>query len=440
MKLASILLGSLFIFQTAVSAQPAKQFLVLSDIHFNALADPALAPQLLAAEPSQWEQIFAADKHAPVVKYNDDSPWPLFAALISGVQTVQPKPKLVIVTGDILTHKFQEKFAAATHLTDPAAFRSFVRKTAEFVALELTKASGDAPVVYTLGNNDQECGDYALQPSGPFLNDTADIVRGLAKHLAVDDWSALGSDVVRNPLARHQRVIALNTNFWSTRYVNACGDKSNDPGADVLTWLEAQLQDARKHHDKVWLAYHIPPGIDGHSSSRAKSVVTMWKPVYADGFNKLLDEYRATIELNLAGHTHLDDIRLVKTEHTTTLVLINPGVSPNVGQNPAFRVMTVDSHGRIADILTYYLPNLQTLKWQLEYSTRTAYGLAHIDAASYQSLYSQIDKSKDLADKWKLHYGVSRPEGLNDNKTYLRSLYCATGHTNSDDYKACLTQ
>jgi sphingomyelin phosphodiesterase len=187
------------------------------------------------------------------------------------------------------------------------------------------------------------------------------------------------------------------------------------------------------------MIYHIPPGIDGHSSSTTKQVVTMWKPAYADGFNKLLDQYRKTIELNLAGHTHLDDIRLIKTEHTQTLVLINPGVSPNIGQNPAFRVITVDSQARLQDMMTYYIPNLQALKWELEYSARQAYGLKKIDANSYQALYRQIDQSPSVSDKWKMYYAVSRPAGLADSKTYLRSLYCATGNSSAEAFQTCLS-
>lgn len=436
MKLASLLL----ITALALSAGPPREFLVISDIHFNPLADPALTQQLMASEPTQWEAIFTGDLNQPLQKYGDDSAWPLLSALITGIRDVQPRPKIVFLTGDILTHKFREKFVAAENTKDHAAFRSFVKKTFAFVSFELEKAAGGVPVVYTLGNNDEECGDYALQPSGPFLQDTSGHVRALA-HLSAGDltgWMAYGSYTMPNPIAVHHRIIALNTNFWSRRYTNTCGSQSDDPGQTVLDWLSGQLKEAQRGHEKVWLVYHIPPGIDGHSSSRANQTVPMWKQNYAEGFNKLLDEYRKTIDLNLAGHTHLDDIRLVKTPHATTLVLINPGVSPNVGQNPAFRVFEVDSRARLIDLMTYYIPRLENLKWQLEYRARSAYNLKHLNAKSYESLYRQIDGSSTVADKWKLYYSVSRPAGLSDRKAYLQSLYCATGNSDPESYEACL--
>lgn len=436
MKLASLF----FLAILGLAAAPAKQFVVISDIHFNPLADPALIQQLTSAEPSQWEPILAGDVPSEVQKYGDDASWPLLSALVRGLQNVQPKPKLIILTGDIFPHKFQEKFVAASGSKDAAGFRSFSMKTFAFVALELQKAAAGIPILYTVGNNDQECGDYALQPHGPFLEDSADSVHALA-HLSPNeqtDWSSLGNYVVPNPLAKHHQVFALNTNFWSRRYTNSCGSKTDDPGTEVLAWLSNRLQEARKRRDKVWLVYHIPPGIDGHASSRTNQVVPMWKQSYADGFNKILDQYRTTIELNLAGHTHLDDIRLVKTQHATTLVLINPGVSPNVGQNPAFRIITVDSHARPVDLLTYYMPSFDTFDWKLEYGALEAYGLRHIDARNYQAFYNQLEKSTTASDKWKLNYSVSRPAGLSDKKAYQRSLYCATGNTDTEGFEACL--
>ncbi len=427
----------------AAPAEAAQQFLVISDIHFNPLANAELTPKLMAADASLWEGIFASASAAPVQKYGEDSGWPLLESLFSGVQNISPRPKLIVVTGDVLPHKFLDKYAAASHNTDAAGFHTLVKKTFAFISLELEKAAGGVPVVYTLGNNDVECGDYALQPNGPFLQDAKRDVQRLAQvdAGAMDQWDSVGSYVKSNPLAAHRRIIALNSNFWSRRYVNACGEKASqsaDPGDAELKWLGDQLKDAQQNGDEVWLVYHIPPGIDGHSSSLAKQVLPMWKPKYAGGFDHLLDEYRKIVELNLAGHTHLDDIRLVKTEHTDTLVLINPAVSPNIGQNPAFRVISVDAQARPVDIATYYIPDLSKLKWQLEYSSRSVYDLKKIDARSYEALDHEIEQSPAAFDRWKNYYSVSRPASLKDDKGYLRSLYCAMGNAAADAFQSCL--
>ena len=422
-----------------LAAAPAHQFLVISDIHFNPLADPALVPKLIASEPSQWEEIFAA---APTPQaYGEDATWSLLSALVYGLRSVQPKPKLIILTGDVLPHHFREKFETISSSKDPQAFRAFVKKDFAFVSSELEKASTGVPVIYTIGNNDEECGDYELQPSGPFLKDIASEVQALAHVDAgtLSDWSVTASYEATNPLARHHRILALNSNYWSRRYKNACGSGA-EPGQAVLDWLSTQLADAKKHNDKVWLVYHIPPGIDGHSSARAKQTVDFWNPKDASAFYQLLDEYRETIDFSLAGHTHLDDMRLVSTAHTTSLVLINPGVSPNIGQNPAFRVITVDSKARPLDVMTYYISNLAAPDWTLEYSTRPAYALKRIDAGSYESLYQAIGATPETGDKWKSYYSVSHPVAVSKDKAYLRSLYCADGNVEDAAYEACMAK
>ncbi len=419
------------------------QALVVSDIHFNPLADASLVDQLTASDASQWEAIFSGDSHMPRQAYTEDTNWILFAAALHGMQSVQPKPEVIILTGDILPHKFQDRFAAATKNSDAAAFRSFAKKTVEFISLELQKASRGVPVIYTPGNNDEDCGDYKLQPNGPFLQDSLASVQSLARldAKAMSYWVALGSYAAKNPLAKHHRIIAVNSSFWSQKYKNSCADESapqSDPGAEELKWLENQLKDAKAHGDKVWLAFHIPPGIDGHSSSRAGQVVTLWNSAYSNAFYRLLDDYRKTIELNLAGHMHLDDIRLIKTPHTEALVIITPGVSPNIGQNPAYRVIETDSKARVKDMTTYYTAGLDNINWQVEYSTDKSWGFKRIDAASYAKLYAEIDESPALSEKWKNYYAVSHPTSLSDKKQYLRSLYCATGNAIPDSYQACL--
>jgi sphingomyelin phosphodiesterase acid-like 3 len=434
LKLAFFLLTVL-----TLAAAPARRFVVISDIHFNPLADASLVPKLIASEPSQWEDIFAATPTPQA--YGQDATWPLLSSLVAGLQKVQPKPKLIIFTGDVLPHHFHERFEAISSSQDPAAFRAFVRKDFDFVSMELQKAAGGVPVVYTVGNNDEECGDYELQPGGPFLIDIAAAVKTLAQvdDKAFADWSATASYAVDNPLAPHYRILALNSTYWSRRYKNACGTGA-DPGQAVLDWLSAQLMYAQKQHDKVWLAYHIPPGIDGHSSARAKQTIDFWNPKYAAAFYQLLDQYRGTIDLSLAGHTHLDDMRLVSTAHSTALILINPGLSPNISQNPAFRVITVDRHARPLDVLTYYRSNLNAPEWKLEYSTRPAYRLKRIDASDYQSLYREIAADPRIGDKWRLYYSVSHAAGVSTDKTYLRSLYCADGNVEDAAYEACMAK
>jgi hypothetical protein len=58
----------------------------------------------------------------------------------------------------------------------------------------------------------------------------------------------------------------LATLLRAINYKNACGDQMADPGSDEIKWLEVELQKAAAAKEKVWLVYHIPPGIDVFST------------------------------------------------------------------------------------------------------------------------------------------------------------------------------
>src|SRR5207244_12743148 len=95
-----------------------------------------------------------------------------------------PRPAFVPLPGDFLAHNFRREFDAAAADHSDAAYRRFVRKTMQFVALQLTTTFPDTPILPALGNNDAVCGDYRLQPDGSFLADTSPIVRTLVGSIA----------------------------------------------------------------------------------------------------------------------------------------------------------------------------------------------------------------------------------------------------------------
>jgi hypothetical protein len=413
-------------------------FLWLSDIHFNPMADPALVNRLAAAQPAQWESIL--DTSSPdFARFGQDTNWPLFHSAIVACKRVQPDLAFIIVTGDLLAHHFREQFNRSAAVHDDAAFRQFERRTVEFVALELKQIAPGAPVVVALGNNDSDCGDYLLEPHGPFLEDTGGIVSGLA-HLSEDpaftkSWTASGSYVMRHPTLAHYQIIVINSVLFSTRYKNVCGHDPADPGADLLKWLRATLGDAERQHQKVWLVYHIPPGIDAYSTARSKKIVPFWVSSYSDEFHELAARYENTIAATFAGHTHVDDFRLIGIPQAEkSLVLIGPALSPNIGQNPAFRIVKFKSNGRLADLSTYFFVNPA---WKLEYSFDNAWGVHRPDISNYEKLYGRIEKSPEIRERWTLFYSVSHPEAGSITPANFQAFYCASGNSTIAGYRAC---
>jgi sphingomyelin phosphodiesterase acid-like 3 len=160
---------------------------------------------------------------------------------------------------------------------------------------------------------------------------------------------------------------------------------------DLLVWLESSLAAAEQANEKVWLLFHIPPGVDASATRHkyeslanehtappgavcSKAVVPFWSPTWTSQFDSLLQNYKDTVIASFAGHTHTDDFRLIGNPGSKEeFVFINPPITPIDGRNPAFRIVTFNSDGSLADQSTYYLTNLRNAssktkgRWRKEY-------------------------------------------------------------------------
>jgi sphingomyelin phosphodiesterase acid-like 3 len=359
-----------------------------------------------------------------------------------------------------LAHGFRQEFDAAAKDHSDAAYRVFVRKTMQFLGQQLEQNFPATPILPALGNNDEECGDYELQPGGPFLADTLPILRrlvGSAGGPGFDrDWQGYGNYSAR---VDGIRVLSTNTNFLSIHYRNACGSPADgDPGRATLAWLEAELAAANKAKERVWLLYHIPPGIDGYATLRQGvcpgTMIPMWDQTYAGAFLALMKRYADTVTVSFAGHTHMDDFRLIAdTEGRYGFALITPAVSPIFGQNPAFRTVTYDAAGGILDQTTYDLTNFPQAttaaggtppEWRAEYSFTRQWSLPRVDLPSLERLYSMIMDAPVERERWHMIFPVSSPGywapfsgGSGQLAQAIRAFRCASGNLTPSDYGQC---
>jgi sphingomyelin phosphodiesterase acid-like 3 len=97
--------------------------------------------------------------------------------------------------------------------------------------------------------------------------------------------------------------------------------------------LEGELAAAKQAQEPVWLVYHIPPGIDGYATLRRGAcpgtMIPMWAEAYAEPFHSLLRRYTETVAASFAGHTHMDDFRLIgDADGHFAFTLVTPAVSP----------------------------------------------------------------------------------------------------------------
>ncbi len=436
---------------------PAGQFLLLSDIHFDPMADPRLVDRLAAGPAAEWPAILDASADKSLGRYGADTNWRLLNSALQQMGAALPHPTFVLITGDFLAHHFRDQFNSAARDHSDPAFRGFVDKTMRFLALEFEAVFRNTPILPALGNNDEVCGDFKLQPGGPFLTDMLPVMRGLVGGSAdrdlEPDWTRYGNYSVTVPGVRGVRLIFANTVFFSRRYRNACGEAGggDDPGRATLAWLEAELTAAKRAHQRVWLAFHVPPGIDGFATWRQGAcpdrIIPMWADAYAQPVYALLRRYADTVASAFAGHTHMDDFRLIgDAKGNFAFALITPAVSPIFGQNPAFRTVSYDSAGGILDQATYDLINLSDTdahtppKWQLEYTFAREWRLPQVDLVSLERLHAMITAVPEDRALWRtlfpvssLVYWTQNHGGADETRAYV----CAEGHVSIADYRQC---
>jgi sphingomyelin phosphodiesterase acid-like 3 len=165
----------------AANAQPAAagRFLIMSDLHFDPMADRRLVDGLVAADPEQWKNILETSDDKSFGRYGRDTNWRLLQSTLEQAKETLADPDFVLISGDFLAHNFRREFDAAASDHSDAAYRIFVHKTMLFLGQRLKQTFPATPILPTLGNNDEECGDYQLQPKGPFLADTLPLLRSL---------------------------------------------------------------------------------------------------------------------------------------------------------------------------------------------------------------------------------------------------------------------
>jgi sphingomyelin phosphodiesterase acid-like 3 len=465
------LLLLLFIF-LAAPAQPqsvpsSQTFLIASDLHFNPFADPTLVGALAAAPASRWEEILNRSNLTAYSPYGQDANWWLLRSALDAMRATEPHPALVMITGDLLAHGFPQAYARIIHDPDREHYRAFVLKTVTFVSEQLRQRYKKSQILLTPGNNDNNCGDYAIEAGGPFLADTANVARRLARtgNALTTSWKALGSYTIQPRGIHGVRILSVNSIFFSNKYqatnfANACAAVNSTAATQTFTWLESNLSQAAQAHQKVWLMFHIPPGIDGYSTmvryqTLAKAagmppetlcknaIVPMWKPEYTARLESLMADFQSTITASLAGHDHTDDFRVVHVgQAATQFVLIDPPISPIYGQNPAFRIVTFTSDGRLGDQTTYYLTNLLSARsdvpgtWAKEYTFAEKWQSPQLDATSLNAINDRILSDPDARAQYLTLLNVSSTHDKVPANG-VKSLDCAIAALDPDTYQAC---
>jgi sphingomyelin phosphodiesterase acid-like 3 len=424
----------------------AGTFVSLSDLHFNPFYDSALVSQLVEAPAPQWPALFAGSQITAPSSYGKDTNYPLLQSTLAALRRFGAEPDFVLITGDFLGHDFPQLFQQQSPDKSQQAYREFVRKTLEFLTSSLQATFPGKPVFPALGNNDDFCGDYQIQPRGPFLSMLSRVwepLLGGRPGTFAKTFPLGGFYSAPHPTTPKLRLVVLNTVFFSRKYKNACGDEGGDPGAFELGWLEGVLDAAARDGERVWLIDHVPPGIDVHSTlgnGRCPSTpVPLWASDDTTGFFQVIADNAGVVEAHFTGHIHMDEFRLPPAGG---FVHGTPAVSPVYGNNPAFQVLSYErSSGALLDERAYFLNVAAgqgaTPQWALEYDFRQAYGQNGYNAAALRSLQQSIASNPEIRNRYLTFYPASSSQSSTDQANW-QAYWCGIGHLTPADFAACL--
>ena len=436
----------------------------ISDLHFNPLYDPTLFSTLVASDASQWAGIFQTSQVQAPTGGGTDTNYPLLALTLADMQQHIGASPVVLFTGDLLGHyipllycdaynNFPPRTPCTPSATVAALIPPFIDKTFAFVAAQIRASVGNVPVIYVPGNIDTYSG--ALGPDSTFLADNAATVYSQLLNSVVNQQTFLstfttGGYYAAQPLGSQLLIIGLNSNL----FVDGAPGSSDAP--IELAWLNSQLASAQSAGQTVWILMHVPPGANSQALAAiapgqmdVDNVSMNWDAGYQATFMQTLTQYGSVVTLMLAGHTHMDEFRLLPSGNVLEQL---PGISPCFGNNPAYKVLTITQGAFTPTDYQSFVYNLPATpatpaptQFQLLYKFSSTYSAPGALNTSLQQLYPQLLSNATQRGLYTNYYAsgttASNPKGLPWNPITPADwpiFSCTISQTDAPDYIQCV--
>jgi len=435
----------------SVQLYAQNKFLSFSDVHFDPYYDSTLFGQLSESDYTQWEKIFATSRIKLPSAYGDDSNYPLLISSLTDMVSRIPDPDFIIITGDFMSHDFNERFFHFSKSTDTTRLYDFIEKTIRFVTSTIIKYYPDELIFPSLGNDDANCGNYMVDPGGKFLEMIADAWKPLVNRSGINsnfqkDFSKGGYCMLNVPDETNCKLIVLNTIYFSINYVNSCGNQWSDPGMDELNWLYETLLNCKMNNEKVWLYFHIPPGVDIYGTIHGKGncenmTVNSYLTRYNEEFISILKKFSDVINASFAGHFHRDDFRLLYKDYSpASFISISSSVSPVYYNNPSYKVFTYDKKDfTLQNYDSYYLDrtDANNTAWKFLYNFDDAYKQNGINAKSFENIFRLVDSDSLIRENYIKAYTSNASTFTKDLSNWFYN-WCGMVHLSENDYGDCL--
>lgn len=430
--------------------------LVFSDLHFQPFIPPlppnapvaatlaanvALTAQLDGADISHWPAIFEGTANSTVSAPGTDTSYALFSLALASIRQNLGSSPVILFTGDFLGHGIDQLYTVYSVNKTAAEAAAFVDKTLSFILQQIREAAGATPVCFALGNCDSYTG---YGPDSTFLSNNAEQLFTLALNGAGNQQEAIscitrGGYYSVEPEGMNVMIVALNTIALSPTV-------TADPDliAAQFSWFDAQLAKASAAGRKVWLLMHAPPGADegttgapANDNGQITTATMMWVGENQATFMGILERYPGLVTLSLAGHTHVDEFRLMSPGNA---LAITPGISPCFGNNPGYKVFTVDSSSLAPTDYSVVNCNLlaTTPQFGCYYTFSEAYGLHGPLSASFVELFPALLTSNAAKSQYQIAFYSGATASNPINSTNWAVYWCGIGFSDQKEFVAAV--
>ena len=453
-------------------AEAPIKFLNLSDIHFDPFSDPSLVPELVVTDYQDWPKVFEKSANKEFSTYNHDSNYPLLISSLKSMKASIPNPDFIAITGDFLSHNFGrnfESYAPISHSDDASQdfkpLQEFTEKTMRFLNMMVEKEYPGVPVLAALGNNDSDCGDYMVQPSGPFLEMLTEVWKPSLNMKETGSFTTTfpegGYYTIPAPFNPKLHFVILNSNFLSNNFNRETefyctpgnyGPDQAEPGKKMMNWLDGLLTDYAAQGHQAIILQHIPPGIntfnivESMSEGCAGDSSIFFTEAFNEAYIQMVRKHYKAINCIMAGHYHKDDFRLVmdaNDQNALAYLHVLPSISPIYDNNPGFEVVDIDpSSGQLLDYAVHYVPVNDPAStprsWEPEYTFQATYGEKGLSAENLLKVHEKLETDTDLQKKYLLYYPVSDDSGMSDYIANFKAYWCSINNMSKKEFGECM--
>ena len=316
------------------------------------------------------------------------------------------KHDFILFTGDFSAHHIWE------------VNQEEILEAAQISLDEMIKEFGDdIPIYPVIGNHEKAPPDIFYGAETVLLHGLAKTFRRYLTKEAYDTFSQFGYYTMLHKNT-NLRIVSLNCLICNSMNFHLIGDSLQV--SKMFKWLENVLSEAEKNNERVYLLDHIPLRCSQHTYD-----CTIRLKI-------LIERYQHIISAYISGHTHRDEINLIREYSNPNKFSIINYIGPSLSTYnkfwPGYRIYYADSETKfINDFVQMRLDLDESNKreepiWFVSYQATKFYNVSRMD--DYETIANanidEIFAKHFLTDNTEISHEYTNPKIIDEVRCYFQ--------------------